>query len=99
MGLIEDNEIFGNTLAGIWITTGSAPILRHNRIHSGKQVGVYFYDKGCGTLENNEIYNHKYSGIQIRFEHLSFFFVFILLISILHYHCFMTLNLWNQNKY
>ena len=90
MGLIEDNEINNNTLAGVWITTGkwnwiqislmcnnycshcsvigytahaqsnrmfknflikffmlfvssfvklgSAPTLRHNRIHSGKQV-------------------------------------------------------------
>ena len=90
MGLIEDNEINNNTLAGVWITTGrnrlqislmcdncshcsvvghtahaesnrmfekfpvksfmsfvsffvkfclgSTPTLRHNRIHSGKQV-------------------------------------------------------------
>ena len=30
------------------------------------QVGVYFYDGGCGTLEENEIFHHKYSGIQIR---------------------------------
>ena len=30
------------------------------------QVGVYFYDGGCGILEENEIFNHKYSGIQIR---------------------------------
>ena len=30
------------------------------------QVGVYFYDGGCGVLEENEIFNHKYSGIQIR---------------------------------
>ena len=29
------------------------------------QVGVYFYDGGCGILEENEIFNHKYSGIQI----------------------------------
>ncbi|KAJ7388161.1 F-box only protein 11 [Desmophyllum pertusum] len=29
-------------------------------------VGVYFYDGGCGILEENEIFNHKYSGIQIR---------------------------------
>jgi len=38
MGLIEDNEINNNTLAGVWITTGSTPTLRNNRIHSGKQV-------------------------------------------------------------
>jgi len=37
-GLIEFNEVYANALAGIWVTTGSTPMLRHNRIHSGKQV-------------------------------------------------------------
>ena len=37
-GLIEENEVYANTLAGVWITTGSTPVLRRNRIHSGKQV-------------------------------------------------------------
>lgn len=32
-----------------------------------KQVGVYFYDNGHGVLEDNDIYNHMYSGVQIRF--------------------------------
>jgi len=44
--LIEFNEVYANALAGIWVTTGSTPMLRHNRIHSGKQVRdrtlVYF---------------------------------------------------------
>ena len=39
-GLIEENEVYSNTLAGVWITTGSIPILRRNRIHSGKQVSL-----------------------------------------------------------
>jgi len=30
--------VYANALAGIWVTTGSTPMLRHNRIHSGKQV-------------------------------------------------------------
>ena len=47
--------------------TGSQPVLRHNRIHSGKQVGIYFYDNGGGVLEENDIYNHSFSGIQIRY--------------------------------
>lgn len=33
---------------------------------SVKQVGVYFYDNGHGVLEDNDIYNHMYSGVQIR---------------------------------
>ncbi|KAG5831349.1 hypothetical protein ANANG_G00302820 [Anguilla anguilla] len=64
-GVIEENEVYSNTLAGVWVTTGSTPVLRKNRIHSGKQVGVYFYDNGHGVLEDNDIYNHMYSGVQI----------------------------------
>lgn len=30
------------------------------------KVGVYFYDNGHGVLEDNDIYNHMYSGVQIR---------------------------------
>lgn len=59
-------KVYANTLAGVWITTGSTPVLRRNRIHSGKQVGVYFYDNGHGRLEENDIFNHLYSGVQIR---------------------------------
>lgn len=32
--------MYSNTLAGVWVTTGSTPVLRRNRIHSGKQVRV-----------------------------------------------------------
>lgn len=46
--------------------TGSSPTLRRNQIHSGKQVGVYFYDNGHGLLEDNNIFSHLYSGVQIR---------------------------------
>lgn len=39
-GVIEENEVYSNTLAGVWVTTGSTPVLRRNRIHSGKQVSL-----------------------------------------------------------
>lgn len=29
-------------------------------------MGVYFYDNGHGKLEDNDIFNHLYSGVQIR---------------------------------
>lgn len=31
-----------------------------------EQVGGYFYDNGHGILEDNDIFNHLYSGVQIR---------------------------------
>ncbi|CAH3153101.1 unnamed protein product, partial [Pocillopora meandrina] len=76
-GLIEDNEINNNTLVGVWITTGSTPTLRNNRIHSGKQInpcirrnkiwggqngGVLTYNGG-GVLEENEVFNNRFDGI------------------------------------
>ena len=45
-GLVEGNEIHSNALAGVWITTGSQPILRQNRIHSGKQVSRCLRGRG-----------------------------------------------------
>ena len=33
--------------------------------HSGKQVGMYFYDNGHGWLEDNNIFTHLYSSMQI----------------------------------
>lgn len=29
---------------------------------------MYFYDNGHGLLEENDIFNHLYSGVQIRFK-------------------------------
>lgn len=40
-GLIENNDIYGNALAGIQIRTNSCPIVRHNKIHDGQHGGIY----------------------------------------------------------
>ena len=44
-GLILENEVYSNTLAGVWVTTGSCPELRRNRILSGKQVSITLVDQ------------------------------------------------------
>lgn len=54
-GLIEENEVYANTLAGVWITTGSTPVLRRNRIHSGKQVIRHPIDNHCKDINHNNI--------------------------------------------
>lgn len=44
--------------------------------HLFNQVGVYFYDNGHGVLEDNDIYNHMYSGVQIRFVKVTIIWTF-----------------------
>ena len=36
-----------------------------NKIHNGESVGVYVYEKGKGTIEDNEIFENGYTGVAI----------------------------------
>jgi parallel beta-helix repeat protein len=63
LGTIEDNDIFGNTLASVFIYGGGNPVLRRNQIHDGQQSGVYVYNNGQGTLEDNDIFRHEHAGV------------------------------------
>lgn len=65
-GLLEDNEIVGNTHSGVQIKTGGNPTLRRNRIHDGKQSGVFVHNNGQGLLEDNEIVSNTGAGVAIR---------------------------------
>ena len=41
---------------------------------------MYFYDNGHGVLEENDIFNHLYSGVQIRLVltgNLQYFNIFV----------------------
>ncbi|XP_077549393.1 uncharacterized protein LOC144162643 [Haemaphysalis longicornis] len=58
-GVIEMNEVNGNTLSGVFLCT--EPVLRRNLIHSDEVVG----DNGRGHLEQNEIFSSLYSGVEI----------------------------------
>ena len=49
-GLLEDNEIFDNAMAGVWIKTESDPILRRNKIHDGQEGGVCIFNGGKGEI-------------------------------------------------
>lgn len=64
-GLIENNDIHGNALAGIQIRSNSNPIVRKNRIHNGLHGGIYIHEGGMGLVENNEIYANTLAGIWI----------------------------------
>jgi F-box protein 11 len=48
LGMIENNEIFDNAMAGVWIKTDSNPVLRHNKIHDGRDGGICIFNGGKG---------------------------------------------------
>ncbi len=63
---LEDCDITSDSLACVGIHGGADPRLRRNRIHDGKQGGVFVWENGRGTLEDNEIFGNAYSGVQIK---------------------------------
>lgn len=63
---LEDCDIFGQKWACVEIHGSADPTLRRNRIHDGQKAGVFVYDNGKGTLEDNEIFANKaYCGVLI----------------------------------
>lgn len=50
LGFIEDNEIFDNAMAGVWIKTDSNPTLRRNKIHDGRDGGICIFNGGRGKM-------------------------------------------------
>ena len=61
-GLLVENDIYGNALAGVWIKTDSNPVLRRNKIYNGKEGGVCIFNSGRGLLEENDIFNNSLTG-------------------------------------
>lgn len=52
LGFIEDNEIFDNAMAGVWIKTDSNPTLRRNKIHDGRDGGICIFNGGRGSSQS-----------------------------------------------
>ena len=52
--MLEENEIFDNAMAGVWIKTESDPVLRRNKIHHGREGGVCVFNSGKGECEPDE---------------------------------------------
>ncbi|PIK52113.1 putative F-box only protein 11 isoform X1 [Apostichopus japonicus] len=64
-GLVENNDIHSNALAGIQIRTNSNPIIRGNRIHDGQHGGIYVHEKGKGLIIENEVYSNTLAGVWV----------------------------------
>lgn len=50
LGLLEQNEIFDNAMAGVWIKTDSNPTLKRNKIFDGRDGGICIFNGGKGRL-------------------------------------------------
>eukprot|EP00112_Aurelia_sp_Birch-Aquarium-sp1_P000670 Seg1064.6 transcript_id=Seg1064.6/GoldUCD/mRNA.D3Y31 product="F-box only protein 11" protein_id=Seg1064.6/GoldUCD/D3Y31 len=64
-GLLEDNDIFRNSLTGVLISTSSFPVLRRNRIFEGGAAGIEITNNAGGVLEKNEIFNNRFDGVSL----------------------------------
>jgi F-box protein 11 len=63
---LEGCDISSQSLSCVAIHGSADPRLRHNRIHDGKQSGVYVYENGQGMLEDNDIFGNANSGVAIK---------------------------------
>lgn len=53
LGLLEQNEIFDNAMAGVWIKTDSNPTLKRNKIFDGRDGGICIFNGGKGMYLND----------------------------------------------
>lgn len=44
--MLEQNEIFDNAMAGVWIKTDSNPTLKRNKIFDGRDGGICIFNGG-----------------------------------------------------
>ena len=63
---LSDCDISSDSLACIAIHDGADPVVRRNRIHDGKEGGVFVHSEGRGTIEDNEITGNVCAGIAIQ---------------------------------
>ena len=63
---LDGCDIASESLACVAIHDGADPRLRRNRIHDGKAGGVFVYESGQGTLEDNDIFGNVFAGVEIK---------------------------------
>jgi parallel beta-helix repeat protein len=62
---LEDCEITSQDLICLGVEGGADPRVRRCIIHGGKRAGVYVSDNAKGTFEDNDIFGHSNSGVEI----------------------------------
>ena len=60
--------MFGNSSTGVGVKEGADSLVRRNRIHDGKASGIFVYENGRGTFENNDVFGNAYAGVEVKRE-------------------------------
>jgi parallel beta-helix repeat protein len=63
--VLEDCGIISQSLACVAVHSGADPQIRRNRIHTGNKNGVFVYENGLGTIEENDIFGNARAGVEI----------------------------------
>jgi parallel beta-helix repeat protein len=63
---LEGCDIISQSSTCVAIRGGADPRLRRNKIHHSKHAGVFVYDGGLGTLEDNDITGNGLAGVEIK---------------------------------
>jgi parallel beta-helix repeat protein len=66
-GVLENNEIFANNMAGVRIVNNADPQLNGNRIYRNTKAGIFVTADGRGNLVGNEIFGNVLAGLEISF--------------------------------
>jgi len=64
--VLEDCVITSQSLACVAIHDGADPQVRRNRIRDGQGSGVFVYENGLGTIEDNDIFGNAHAGVSIK---------------------------------
>jgi parallel beta-helix repeat protein len=63
---LEDCDISSDPGSCVYVYHGADPVLRRNLISNGKHHGVFVYEGGRGTFEDNEIVGCHYANVQVQ---------------------------------
>jgi parallel beta-helix repeat protein len=67
--VLEDCDITSDSLSCIGIHGLTAkPTIRRCKIHDGKEMGIFVYQKGQGIVEDCDIFANTFSGVEIKEE-------------------------------
>ncbi|MAQ95971.1 MAG: hypothetical protein CMM84_20890 [Rhodothermaceae bacterium] len=63
---LESCDVKSEGLSCVAVHSGADPVVRGNRIHDGKQAGVFVYEDGRGTYEDNDVFANAGAGFAVQ---------------------------------